>query len=136
MDLDRNPMSYSGVIGKVCMFRKVFCRVISLVLVIAIFLQTLPVGLVSAAQAGNQVIRDKVQSDNNLGKARVESHELRTAEARHFRNSDGSVTAEIYASPVMYKDEIDIWRKVDTQLVESEDANFGYKTINNRFNAI
>jgi RHS repeat-associated protein len=59
--------------------------------------------------------------------------ELRTESAKHWQNADGTKTAEIYASPVHYKDTDGAWKDIDTTIGPAAKTGFGRSVVKNRF---
>jgi len=59
--------------------------------------------------------------------------ELRTETSKHWQNSDGTLTAEIFSGPVHYRDIDGAWKEIDTRLEPSEKAGFAHSATKNRF---
>ena len=51
--------------------------------------------------------------------------------SKHYRNADGSYTAEICAGPIHYKDKSDRWQDIDTAVVASDDPDYDLMNVTN-----
>ena len=102
-----------------------FMRFLSLILVLAMLIETLPVqSFASTDDASTAVVVEEGQPEVSvLGE--VES--LREEDTKHFRLSDGSFVAVSYGQPVHFQSEDGEWRDIDNSLSLAAGA---YRTAN------
>jgi len=58
---------------------------------------------------------------------------LRDKFSKHYKNSDGSITAEISITPVHYKENDNLWRDIDLTITPSDDPDYEYMNTTNNF---
>ena len=98
-----------------------FTRLLSVILVLAMLIQMLPV------QAFAETASTSAAADMAEGQAEVtvlgEVEELREEDTKHFRLSDGSFVAVSYGLPVHYEDENGKWQDIDNSLTMEASTN-------------
>lgn len=91
-----------------------FTRILSVILVLAMLIQMLPVQTFAETTSASAAV------DVAEGQAEVtvlgEVEELREEDTKHFRLSDGSFVAVSYGLPVHYEDENGDWQDIDNSL--------------------
>ena len=91
-----------------------FMRFLSLILVLAMLIETLPVqSFASTDDASTAVVVEEDQPEVSvLGEVEI----LREEDTKHFRLSDGSFVAVSYGQPVHFQSEDGEWRDIDNSL--------------------
>ena len=119
--------------------KKQLARAISFVLVVALFVQTLPMQSYAASEQkigrgqtnqadtrGDEGKDDRKESSEMPLSILGEVDELREEKVKHFRMSDGTYTAVSYGMSVHYRDEAGKWRDIDNSLMTGDDSDTYY----------
>jgi len=108
------------------MKHNVFTRMVSMLLVLVLLVQLVP--LQSFALTVQGEISTTVEEENPV-RVLGEVESLRQADGKHFRLSDGSYIAVSYGQPVHIQDETGAWQDFDNRL--SLDGETGQYRLNN-----
>ena len=107
---------------------KLYLKVISVVLVLALILQSIPI--VISAETGSETTEATSMVEADVPYVIGEDINLREQSVKYFRMSDGSFSAVSYASPVHYLDSDGEYKDIDNTLVPSQS---GYVNTDNPF---
>lgn len=97
-----------------------FTRLLSLILVLAMLIQMMPVQSFAASTGSSAV---DVSSGQPATTVLGEVEELREEDTKHFRLSDGSFIAVSYGMPVHYEDEDGNWEDIDNTIVQNSETS-------------
>ena len=97
-----------------------FTRLLSLILVLAMLIQMMPVQSFAASTGSSAV---DVSSGQPATTVVGEVEDLREEDTKHFRLSDGSFIAVSYGMPVHYEDEDGNWEDIDNTIVQNSDTS-------------
>ncbi|MCA1066128.1 DNRLRE domain-containing protein (plasmid) [Rossellomorea sp. AcN35-11] len=113
-------------------------RIVTLLIVLVMFFTSvMPSNLVSAEESSDtkQEEKDyKKEKKKQLPKKfpkkekgkKKELKDRKTKGSKHFLNEDGSITAEIYSSPIHFKDKSGKWVEIDNSIVNEKQGEFEY----------
>lgn len=97
-----------------------FTRLLSLILVLAMLIQMMPVQSFAASTGSSAV---DVSSGQPATTVVGEVEDLREEDTKHFRLSDGSFIAVSYGMPVHYEDEDGNWEDIDNTIVQNSESS-------------
>ena len=97
-----------------------FTRLLSLILVLAMLIQMMPVQSFAASTGSSAV---DVSSGQPATTVLGEVEDLREEDTKHFRLSDGSFIAVSYGMPVHYEDEDGNWEDIDNTIVQNSETS-------------
>lgn len=97
-----------------------FARILSLILVLAMLIQMMPVQSFAASTGSSAV---DVESGQPAATILGEVEDLREEDTKHFRLSDGSYIAVSYGMPVHYENEDGSWEDIDNTIVQNSDTS-------------
>lgn len=97
-----------------------FTRLLSLILVLAMLIQMMPVQSFAASTGSSAV---DVSSGQPATTVVGEVENLREEDTKHFRLSDGSFIAVSYGMPVHYEDEEGNWEDIDNTIVQNSESS-------------
>lgn len=102
-------------------------QLLSVVLVLALLVQLLPLQTLAATTSMDEEItsltNSLMESEAPLVTVVCEEETLRTETEKHFRMSDGSFMAVSYGTPVHYMDDDGTWQDIDNTLSLSDDQS-------------
>ena len=124
-------------------------RFISMMLVVMIFVEALPVIAIGNllqddtvtqsssenSQTDSKVLFDAEQDDEAVYVLGEETS-LRTETEKHFRLSNGSYAVATYEEAVHYLDENGLWQDIDNNLCTSDEKEDGIKGVENKKNNV
>ena len=97
-----------------------FTRLLSLILVLAMLIQMMPVQSFAASTGSSAV---DVETGQPVTTVLGEVEDLREEDTKHFRLSDGSFIAVSYGMPVHYEDEDGNWEDIDNTIVQNSETS-------------
>ena len=97
-----------------------FTRVLSLILVLAMLIQMMPIQSLAASTGSSAV---DVETGQPVTTVLGEVEDLREEDTKHFRLSDGSFIAVSYGMPVHYEDEDGNWEDIDNTIVQNSETS-------------
>ena len=97
-----------------------FTRLLSLILVLAMLIQMMPVQSFAASTGSSAV---DVETGQLVTTVLGEVEDLREEDTKHFRLSDGSYIAVSYGMPVHYEDEDGNWEDIDNTIVQNSETS-------------
>ena len=108
--------------------KKGYFKIVSVILIIALLIQSIPITAFAQETAEPQAIEDEQSYPYVI----AEDVSKREEYVKHFRMSDGSFTAVSYSQPVHYLDEDNKYVEIDNSLVEQEESK-GLSNVSNPF---
>ena len=126
---------------------KTILKVISIILIVAIIVEILPMTVLAQAVEDEKEKFEQSGYSSNVSQEEEdptvigEDTERRNSEnTKYFKMSDGTVKAAMYNDPVLYKDETGKWQEIDNSLDSSDEVSNdeasdfnGYETKKNKF---
>ena len=97
-----------------------FTRLLSLILVLVMLIQMMPVQSFAASTGSSAV---DVETGQPVTTVLGEVEDLREEDTKHFRLSDGSYIAVSYGMPVHYEDEDGNWEDIDNTIVQNSETS-------------
>ena len=97
-----------------------FTRLLSLILVLAMLIQMMPVQSFAASTGSSAV---DVSSGQPTTTVVGEVEDLREEDTKHFRLSDGSFIAVSYGMPIHYENEDGNWEDIDNTIVQNSETS-------------
>lgn len=95
-------------------------RILSLILVLAMLIQVMPVQSIANSTGSSAV---DVETGRPIATILGEVEDLREEDTKHFRLSDGSYIAVSYGMPVHYEGEDGNWKDIDNSISLNNNAN-------------
>ena len=126
---------------------KTILKVISIILIVAIIVEILPMTVLAQAVEDEKEKFEQNGYSSNVSQKEEEptvigeDTERRNSEnTKYFKMSDGTIKAAMYNDPVLYKDETGKWQEIDNSLDSSDEVSNdeasdfnGYETKKNKF---
>lgn len=97
-----------------------FTRILSMILVLAMLTQMMPVQAFATSGGSNAL---DVEAEQPVTTILGEVEDLREEDTKHFRMSDGSYIAVSYGMPVHYEDEEGNWEDINNTIVQNSDTS-------------